>query len=98
VDIILLLFTWIIGLVVLYYVIRSAIDNSEAAGYLREIRNMLREMQHPPAKEKGPREDIINDITYHQYPDDQCPSCGRKVASTDKTCPSCGLTLIDEVQ
>ena len=95
-EILIGLFTWIIGLVILYHVIRGAIDSSETAGNIREIRNILSELHPLPENEKAPEKDIINDIAYYEYPDDQCPSCGRKVSSSDRVCPSCGLTLINE--
>jgi YgiT-type zinc finger domain-containing protein len=84
----------IIGLLILYAVIKSAIDGSETAENIRYIRMIL-------SKQYTETDDNYSNIPKENFkieniPITECPACGEKISSTDKKCPSCGLTLIFE--
>ncbi len=82
---------WIIGLFVLYTVIKWAIDGSETAENIREIRNIL-SMQYPN-EAQGADTEPDEKLEETNYIDDECPACHSKVSETDSECPSCGLIL-----
>lgn len=84
--------SWLIGLVVMYFVVKFAVDNSETAENVREIMRILSE-QSPDSNLKDKPIYETLDTSIHQ-----CPACSEKVSSKDKECPSCGLFLgnIDE--
>lgn len=79
---------WIIGIVVLYLVIQSAIDNSRTANEIKEIRKLL-EKQLQNNRDTGDTTDL--EILNTAY--ENCPACGAKVAPEDKDCHDCGLSL-----
>lgn len=97
----------IVGLVVLYSLIQSAIDQSDAAKTLREIRDLLE--RHLAASGAGGRPetqsayspDLQGDAigTDHSSnppdADEVCPGCGTIVSEDRFSCPECGLTLRD---
>jgi hypothetical protein len=81
---------WAISLYVLYLVIRSAIDSSETAQNLREIKRIL-SLQSNDSKEMEKENQVgceMLDVSF-----DKCPACYSKVSQKDKECPSCGLAL-----
>lgn len=87
----------IVSIVILHWIITSAIESSNLARDIKEIKEILKSQQFQNAS-------IINqdklasgsdtDVTLRE----ECPACGEQVRSTDKTCRSCGLTLIIEEQ
>ncbi len=86
----LLLFTlFIIALVIIYFIIKNAIDNSQVAKQLIEIKQILKERLHENVLKEGQiEEDEIKGVLY-----DECPACHTKLSPEDKECPSCGLCI-----
>lgn len=84
-----LVITWLIGLVIIYFVVKFAVDNSETAENVREIMRILRE-QSPDCNLKDKPIYETFDMSTHQ-----CPACSEVVSPKDKECPSCGLFLGD---
>lgn len=80
-----------IGLFLLHLVIKSAIDNSDAARDIKEIKILLfkihecMEKEDSPKSIEAPPEEII---------EEECPACHANISIGDKVCPSCGLTLV----
>ncbi|MCC3373117.1 hypothetical protein [Cohnella sp. REN36] len=97
----------IVGLVILYSLIQSAIDQSDTAKTLREIRDLL-ERQLAASGARG-RPDVHSehsldlqgdaigtDLSSTQPDADEvCPGCGTIVSEDRFSCPECGLTLRD---
>ncbi len=86
------IFLFAIGLWIMYAVIKSAIDGSQTAEDIREIRKMLSKQYSPIEEEKikTPEENNETECTH----DDVCPACHSNISPTDKKCPSCGLTFM----
>lgn len=88
------IFLFAIGLWIMYAIIKSAIDGSQTAEDIREIRKMLSK-QYSTIEEdeiKTPEENNETECTH----DDVCPACRSKISPTDRKCPSCGLTFITD--
>lgn len=92
-----------IGLWVVYYVIRSAIDGSHTAQDIREIRKILSK-QFPitddSEKLMSENKEENDEIEYEpigECPVNECPGCHSNISSTDRICPSCGLTLKSDI-
>jgi hypothetical protein len=81
---------WIVGLVLLYLMIKWAIDGSETAENIRQIRKILSKQFTDKIPETAQTKDTyeILDISV-----DECPACHTKVSQKDTECPSCGLSL-----
>lgn len=86
-----ILFVWLISVVIsiaiLYWVISSAINSSELARDMREIKELLQSQAGVDRKASLP------DPSDGEA-DERCPACGAGVLPTDDVCKSCGLTLI----
>jgi rubrerythrin len=84
----------IISIVILYIVIKSAIDGSETAKDIKEIKKMLFE-QYNAGNAKGMENEIKEnaELDILDVPINECPACGSKVSENDKECQSCGLVL-----
>ena len=80
------LVSFVIMILVLQWVITSAINSSELAKDLREIKVML--------KNRYANELKMNTVLRKNAEHEECPACGEQVLSTDEICASCGLTLI----
>ncbi|AEY66757.1 hypothetical protein [Clostridium sp. BNL1100] len=93
-EIILLLFFFIVSLFILYGVIQSAIDGTETAKEIRQIRIILQKQYGKSLKENKPK-NIQPNSNYDimDIPYDACPACGGTVKPENNTCPSCGLNL-----
>ncbi|NLV22324.1 MAG: zinc ribbon domain-containing protein [Syntrophomonadaceae bacterium] len=90
-EFILAIIFWIIGLWILYCVIKSAIDNSETAQNIKILTNMLsKEYSSTVCKDENDQE---MDISI-----DRCPACGAKISEQDEACSSCGLKIISEIR
>ncbi|MCX7709102.1 MAG: anaerobic ribonucleoside-triphosphate reductase [Clostridia bacterium] len=80
--------------VFLFLVIRWAIDGSETADNIREIRSILSQGSniHPEAKQFKESEpcDKTGGLNISI---DQCPACGNKLSDSQEECPACGLTI-----
>ena len=84
---------WIIGLIVLFMVIKWAIDSSETAENIRQIRKVLSKNfpmveDHEEAEEKELEE---SDEKLDELPLDECPACHSKILESDMYCHNCGL-------
>ena len=87
-----MIIAYLIGCIILYLVIRTAINNSRLLTELREIRKLLQEN----ATGQVSVGTISNDVTpgnSEGYGEGQCPACGAQITEEDKVCPSCDLTL-----
>jgi hypothetical protein len=78
-------------ILIMDFIIRSAIDGSKMAQDIKEIRKMM-EINHVQVKE-GNKLGYEEDNKLGDIPDDECPNCHAKVAVEDRTCPQCGLNL-----
>jgi len=85
---------WFIGMFIfffiLYNVIQHALNTSEMAKDLSEIKQLLREQaaSRPTPPPPAPRD--FEDIR-EAY--DRCPGCGHAVQAHHPVCPECGLSL-----
>ena len=88
---------------VLYWIITSAINSSELAKDIKEIKEILsrQERMNQGVFQSGAvtgdhraNPDSESGIGNDAGEREECPACGYEVFSTDKTCGSCGLTLI----
>lgn len=88
---------WLIGMIIFFFflnwVIQAAIDNSTMAGNIQEIRDLLQEMKSSRVQAAGQQNDENKAADLETAAYEDCPACGNRVRSTDKTCPDCGLTL-----
>lgn len=85
---------FVIVLLILEFVIRSAIDSSETARDIRKIREILSKKYSIP-------DDSERNITEKNYyigdiPIDECPACHSKISPEDRICSSCGILLMIE--
>lgn len=81
---------WVVGLWVLYCVIKAAIDNSETARNIKILTTKLNRA-FPDIENAKPKDYQEFDISI-----DKCPGCGTKISETDELCSSCGLRIIKE--
>lgn len=84
------LFSALLLFMFLYFVVRTAINDSSMSKELREIKKLLLEIKlsnQPPVIETTSSAPIEEQLT------EECPSCGKKVRNSEKICPNCGLTL-----
>lgn len=77
----------ILGLYVQYLIIKAAIDGSETAQNIREIKQYFVESSN------GNKANVTFDADDSDYDYDHCPDCGANLATNDIYCPSCGLSL-----
>lgn len=76
----------VVGLIIWYALITTAINSSQLAQDMREIKELLQKQAWMDLTASTPESDADAD--------EQCPACGAGVQSTDEECPSCGLALI----
>jgi rRNA maturation endonuclease Nob1 len=76
--------------IILYFVIKHAIDNSETAENIQFIRDFLEGKTVDKIEQ-----DIDENYDIAEIPINQCPACLSEVSPDDKECPSCGLNLGD---
>lgn len=94
------LLSMIISIFILYWIIVSAINSSELASDIKEIKEILRnQYNHSPINTNNP--EVYSSINPKHQPiyepiTEACPACGAIVLMTDRECRSCGLTLIME--
>ena len=81
----------IIGLFILYIIIKSAIDGSETSKIFKEIKKILFEQSNAYNNQKETKENT--GLGMLDMPIDECPACRSKVLEKDKKCQSCGLIL-----
>ncbi|WP_372633582.1 hypothetical protein [Cohnella sp.] len=85
---------WLIGMVIFFFilfnVIQHALNTSEMAKDLSEIKRLLREQaaSRSTAAPPAPR-----DIAELRKVYDRCPGCGHAVQAHHLVCPDCGLRL-----
>lgn len=85
-----LLICTIVPVVILYLIIKAAIDNSQTAANIKDIKRVLYELSNKQIIE--PEEEItLLDLDYNK-----CPACHAKISEKDEKCPSCGISLINE--
>lgn len=99
---ILVLVGWLISVIismfVLFWVIIAALDSSDMAKDMKEIKRLL---ENQSRREKDEQK-VNTNSKYNNNIDEtesvgtieECPACNEKVLSTDAICNSCGLTLI----
>ena len=77
---------YILGMAILYLVIKAAINGSDLAADARRIRNLLEEQYIKPGKDEEEQVVPEEEITV-------CPACGGALSRQDKECPGCGLAV-----
>lgn len=86
---------FIISLLILHAVIRSAINNSEMTQSLKNVEQLLQQrFASAPESSQFISKDF-KERPSTEIRSEQCPACRCAVTSVTRTCPSCGLTLID---
>jgi hypothetical protein len=84
----------VISICALYLIIQYAIDNSETAHNIKDIRNILaKELTFDKDKAVSKKNSPDDNFKILDTPFDECPACHAKVSPTDIKCPSCGLYL-----
>jgi hypothetical protein len=85
---------WVIGFGILYFLIKSAIDNSETAQNIRVIKEIL-SRQYPidNIEEDEDPENKISEALSTGEATGRCPACNAEVPENASECPSCGLAL-----
>ncbi|HNX28790.1 MAG TPA: hypothetical protein PKN87_05190 [Syntrophomonadaceae bacterium] len=86
-DLIWGLLLWAIGMYILYAIIRSAIDASETAQNIREIRDILRKAYNVTVSVPEEPYDLST------IPYNRCAACNGKLSDSDHICPHCGIKL-----
>lgn len=83
---------FVISIMILHWIITSAINSSEIANDIKEIKQILKRLE---------ASNDVKNITMQKLDDqsegtfnEQCPACGEQVRLTDKICSGCGLTLM----
>lgn len=84
---------WIIGLFLLFLVIKLAIDSSETAENIREIRRLLSSQYSNVNLKEKIEVDVDETLDVEDLKDDECPACHSKIQETYLECKSCGLRL-----
>ena len=90
------LIAFFIGIFIMYIVIKDAIDNSETAVEIREIKKLLEKrdiVKDEELKRGDTKEAIILNKEQDIFTGEKCPACEEPLRVNDKECPSCGLTL-----
>lgn len=78
--------------VIFYLLIAKAIDSTEMARHIKEIRDFLiNQQQH-----RSPSESPFGATADETLPEEECPGCGETVSLSDIFCPSCGLRLAED--
>lgn len=92
------IFLSILSLLILYFLIQSAIDGSKTAAEIKQIRMLLQKQylaskgQNTEGQGMAPNEENGN-YEIIDTPYDACPACGAYVQPEDTECKSCGLKL-----
>jgi len=95
-GIVLVIFLWAVGLNIFYYIMKSAVDNSETAHNIRVIKEILSRqypMEDIESEDEDPETAINEAISKGDAIEGYCPACHAKISDDAKECPSCGLTL-----
>jgi hypothetical protein len=96
---------WLIGsiisIMILYWIIISAINSSKMARDINELKEILMNQYSIKPVEYEQNTEIIDHDNHSQSNgvrneiiQEECPACGGKVLSIDQVCRSCGLSLI----
>jgi len=86
------IFIWLIGMVIFFFVlfnvIQHALNTSDVAKDLAEIKSLLQERNARDASKQPVKANVdISEAFGH------CPACGFVVHSEQTVCPDCGLRL-----
>ncbi|MEX1030731.1 MAG: hypothetical protein WDZ91_11915 [Paenibacillaceae bacterium] len=99
--ILLWLISLIISIMILYWIIISAINSSVMARDIKELKEILINQYSIKPVDYEQNTEIIDHDNHSQSNgvrneaiQEECPACGGKVLSIDQVCGSCGLTLI----
>lgn len=87
-GIVLALFGVAISALVFIWLVRVAIDSSDMAKDIAEIKQLLVEQLR---RETDPHEELPGD----EYHTEACPGCGARIRVDSNECWSCGLRLRD---
>ena len=83
--------------IVLYLVIRAAIDDSEMAKNIREIRKFLdkdyAKLFKVSSDDSNDELELDNNIDLLNVAYNECPACKGKISPEDNVCSHCGITL-----
>lgn len=90
---------WAVGIVILYSIIKAAIDNSEMTRQMKKMNRkmddmtkllvQLQEQNSGRASGDGSKGAAIERF-------EPCPACGDAAPVQASVCPSCGITFISE--
>lgn len=94
------LISMLISIFILYWIIVSAINSSELASDIKEIKEILRN-QYNHSRTNSNNPEVYSSTNPNHQPiyepiTEECPACGAIVLTTDRECRSCGLTLITD--
>lgn len=95
-QILIAIFLGVLGTIILYQVIQSAIDNSRTAYEIREIRRLLqKQIEGSDGNDADSIQETeeLDNFEILDIPFDLCPACGAKILPADKACSECGLSL-----
>ena len=97
------LIVYLLGLFILFLVIKFAIDFSQTASEIKEVKllltkiekslnNVTKTTEEQTAQQTAQDQESDNIL---DIPFDECPACREKVTLNDKKCPNCGIVLED---
>ncbi len=99
---------WALNILVLYFVIVFAINNSHLRylkGWLEQINQTIEEIQSDlrhievylaaGKNENGEGEQVSREPDIDPDAEEECPGCGTLVPVKEQVCPNCGLKLSD---
>ncbi|MDQ1912153.1 zinc ribbon domain-containing protein [Paenibacillus sp. GD4] len=91
----------IVIMLILHYVIYSAINDSKLTRSVQEMQVTIEKMQQAlerlsPPPQASPQ---TRDDSPQQWPDrETCPACFTPISAEDKECPDCGLSLRENTE
>lgn len=81
------LFGWAVAMSVFYAIIRAAIDGSETAQNIKEIRRILSKANNETIYTPEKEYDLCT------IPYNECPACHENISESDQICPHCSIIL-----
>lgn len=89
-SLIFIIFFVLIILALLYWVVKSAINDSELVTLLRDLNQKLNQLIPIDGNESNSDEEITNKSTF------ECPACNSRIPLDSSICPECGIVFQDE--
>ncbi|KKM08906.1 hypothetical protein SY88_20755 [Clostridiales bacterium PH28_bin88] len=86
----------VVSIVITYFIILFAIDNSQLKATVQEMKDILANIQQQLAEGHSRNETVeAEGIDQGDDGEEHCPGCGVKIYLKDRFCPACGLRLIE---